>query len=53
MQKETKLNIIEAVLLIPLCVLGLLVNIWFTISAIFLFLGFSLYRKWISPGGSW
>lgn len=53
MRKEIKLNIIEAALLIPFCVLGLLVNVWFIIAAIFLFLGFSLYRRWISPGGSW
>jgi hypothetical protein len=43
---------LEALVVIPLCILGLL-NFWFIVAGIFSWLAFTVYRAWVFPGGPW
>lgn len=44
---------IEVLIINALCILGLVFSPWFIIAAVFLWLGISIYRSYIAPGGPW
>jgi hypothetical protein len=45
--------VLEAAIVIPLCALGLIYNLWFIIGAICVWFAFTVYAKFIEPGGPW
>lgn len=44
---------LEAGIVIPLCALGLIFSSEFIIAAIFIWLAFTFYNVYLTPGGPW
>lgn len=44
---------LEAGIVIPLCALGLIFSSGFIIAAIFIWLAFTVYNVYLTPGGPW
>lgn len=52
-KKQMRFIAFEVAVIVPLCIIGLLFSTWFILGAVFCWLAFEVYAKFVEPGGPW